>query len=95
MWKVSALFTLVAILQQLPGTYLRAVLSKRARGEADVGLERAGEAKLPVFQEWSDAGWLGKGAFLKLLKKAAIIWKDDIKAVYSIPPNRKAPPVII
>jgi len=41
----------VAILQQLPGTYLRAVLSKRARGEADVGLERAGEAKLPVFQE--------------------------------------------
>jgi len=50
---VSALFTLVAILQQLPGTYLRAVLSKRARGEADVGLERAGEAKLPVFQELS------------------------------------------
>ena len=31
----------------------------------------------------------------EMIEKAAIIWKDDTKAVYSTPPNRKAPPVII
>lgn len=46
-FSVSALFTLVAILQQLPGAYLRAVLSKRVRGEAAEGPEVA----VPVFQE--------------------------------------------
>lgn len=39
-------------------------------------------------------GGLEKVLF-EMLEKAAIIWKDDTKAVYSIPPNRKAPPVII
>ena len=44
--EVSALFTLVALLLQLPGAYLRAVLSKRVRGEAAEGPEVA----VPVFQ---------------------------------------------
>lgn len=39
-------------------------------------------------------GGLEKVPF-EMIEKAAIIWKDDTKAVYSIPPNRKAPPVII
>ena len=52
--EVSALFTLLAILQQLPGAYLRAVLSKRIRGEGGEGSEALAEPEqkgLPVFQE--------------------------------------------
>lgn len=53
-FSVSALFTLLAILQQLPGAYLRAVLSKRIRGEGGEGSEALAEPEqkgLPVFQE--------------------------------------------
>eukprot|EP00435_Cladocopium_sp_Y103_P023753 s1332_g5.t1 len=47
-FSVSGLFTLVAILQQLPGTYLRAVL-RRPRGPH--GAQAETSEALPVFQE--------------------------------------------
>ena len=40
----------MAILQQLPGAYLRAVLSKRVRGEAEAVAPEVPEVALPVFQ---------------------------------------------